>query len=104
MGKKYLDLETSKKSQKNLIYFKEKKNVNIRLIFNTEKDFENQNVIFVEVLNNFGRFEVDMVYLHCKYLNARFECNDIVISVYSHYPFDQNAKTFDTKGKTFSIR
>ena len=42
--------------------------------------------------------------LHCKYLNARFECNDIVISVYSHYPFDQNAKTFDTKGKTFSIR
>ena len=36
--------------------------------------------------------------MHCKYLNARFECNDIVISVYSHYPFDQNAKTFDTKG------
>ena len=41
---------------------------------------------------------------HCKYLNGRFECNDNVISVYSHYPFDQNAKTFDTKGKTFSIR
>ena len=41
--------------------------------------------------------------IHCKYLNARFECNDIVIFVYSHYPFDQNAKTFDTKGKTFSI-
>ena len=42
--------------------------------------------------------------VHCKYLNARFVCSDIVITVYSHYPFDQNAKTFDTKGKTFSIR
>ena len=28
----------------------------------------------------------------------------VVISICSHYPFDQNAKTFDTKGKTFSIR
>ena len=41
---------------------------------------------------------------HCKYLNARFECNDIVISIYSHYPLDPNAKSSDTKGKTFSIR
>ena len=40
----------------------------------------------------------------CKYLNVRFECNDIVISVYSYYPFNQNAKTFDAKGKTSSIR
>ena len=42
--------------------------------------------------------------LHCKYLNARSECNDIVISVYSHYPLDPNAKSSDTKGNTFSIR
>ena len=42
--------------------------------------------------------------LDCKFLNARFECNDIVIFIYSHNPYDQNAKTFDTKGKTFSIR
>ena len=42
--------------------------------------------------------------LHCKYLNARFECNDIVIFIYSHYPLDPNAKIFDTKGNTFSIR
>ena len=35
--------------------------------------------------------------VHCKYLNARFECNDIVISVYSHYPFDPNAKSSYTK-------
>ena len=35
---------------------------------------------------------------HSKYLNAWFECNDIVISVYSHYPLDPNAKSFDTKG------
>ena len=41
---------------------------------------------------------------HCKYLNARSECNDIVISVYSHYPRDLNAKSSDTKGNTFSIR
>ena len=34
---------------------------------------------------------------------AWFESNDIVISVYSQIPF-QKAKTFDTKGKTFSIR
>ena len=42
--------------------------------------------------------------IHCKYLNAWFECNDIVISVYSHYPLDLNAKSSDTKGNTFSIR
>ena len=44
------------------------------------------------------------LYIHCKYLSARFECNDFVISVCSHFPFNQNSKTFDTKGKTFSIR
>ena len=42
--------------------------------------------------------------VHCKYLNAWFECNDIVISIYSHYPLDPNAKSSDTKGNTFSIR
>ena len=40
--------------------------------------------------------------LHCKYLNARFECNSIVISIYSHYPVNQNAKSSDTK--CFCIR
>ena len=42
--------------------------------------------------------------LHCKYLNARSECNDIVISVYSHYPLDPNAKSSDTNCVTLSIR
>ena len=42
--------------------------------------------------------------LHCKYLNARSECNDIVISVYGHYPLDPNAKSSDTKCITLSIR
>ena len=42
--------------------------------------------------------------LHCKYLNARSECNDIVISVYSHYPLNPNAKSSDTKCGTLSIR
>ena len=42
-------------------------------------------------------------YLHCKYCNAKFECNDIVIFIYSHYPLNPNAKSSDTKGKTFSI-
>ena len=42
--------------------------------------------------------------VHCKYLNARSECNDIVISVYSHYPLDPNAKSSDTKCGTLSIR
>ena len=41
---------------------------------------------------------------HCKYLNARSECNDIVISVYSHYPLDPNTKSSDTKCITLSIR
>ena len=41
---------------------------------------------------------------HCKYLNARSECNDIVISVYSHYPLDPNAKSSDTKCVSLSIR
>ena len=40
--------------------------------------------------------------MHCKYLNARSECNDIVISVYSHYPLDLNAKSSDTKCVTLS--
>ena len=38
------------------------------------------------------------------WLNARSECNDIVISVYSHYPLDPNAKSSDTKCITLSIR
>ena len=42
--------------------------------------------------------------LHCKYLNARSECNDIVISIYSHYPLDPNAKSSDTKCVPLSIR
>ena len=42
--------------------------------------------------------------IHCKFLNARFECNDIVIFIYVHYPLDQNAKAFDTKGKTCNIK
>ena len=43
-------------------------------------------------------------YIHCKYLNARSECNDIVISVYSHYPLDPNAKSSDTKCVTLGFR
>ena len=42
--------------------------------------------------------------IHCKFLNARFECNDIVIFIYRHYPLDQNAKVIDAKGKTFNIK
>jgi len=40
----------------------------------------------------------EIVQLHCKYLNAGFECNDIVIFIYSHYPLDLNAISSDTKG------
>ena len=40
----------------------------------------------------------------CKFLNARFECNDIVIFIYSHYPLDPNAKSSDTKYFTLSIK
>ena len=32
------------------------------------------------------------VTMYCKFLNASFECNDIVIFIYSHYPFVQNTK------------
>ena len=42
--------------------------------------------------------------IHCKFLSARFECNDIVIFIYRHYPLDQNAKVIDAKGKTFNIK
>ena len=45
-----------------------------------------------------------MVYLHCKYLNAIFECNDIIIFIYSQYPLDPNAKSSDTKCVTLSIK
>ena len=40
---------------------------------------------------------------HCKYLNARFECNDIVFFIYSHYPLDRNAKISDAKCFTISM-
>ena len=43
-------------------------------------------------------------HLHTKFLNARFEYNDIVNFIYSHYPLDLNAKSSDTRGKTFGIR
>ena len=46
----------------------------------------------------------DIIYLLCKYLNAKFECNGIVISVYSHYPYNQNAKSSDTKCFTLCIK
>ena len=46
----------------------------------------------MEISQYFVAFSV-----HCKYLNARSECNDIVISVYSHYPLNSNAKSSDTK-------
>ena len=36
-------------------------------------------------------------YIYCKCLNARFECYNIVIFIYSHYPRDLNAKLADTK-------
>ena len=44
-----------------------------------------------------------VAYLHYKYLNARFECTDIIFSIYmySHYPFDQNANTFDAEDFAF---
>ena len=34
-----------------------------------------------------------MYNVHCKFLNARFECNSIVIFIYSHYPLDLNARS-----------
>ena len=42
--------------------------------------------------------------IHCRSLNAKFECNDIVIFIYSHYPLDRNAKSSDTKCVTLSIK
>ena len=43
-------------------------------------------------------------YLHCKYLNKRFEFNGIVIFIYSHYSLNPNAKLSDTECFTLSIR
>ena len=43
-------------------------------------------------------------YTDCRHLNARFEGNDILIFIYSHYPFDQNAKSSDTEYFTLSIK
>ena len=37
-------------------------------------------------------------------MNARFECNDIVIIIYSHYPLDPIAKSSETKCVTLSIK
>ena len=53
----------------------------------TDKEIEQSTVTF-------GKKSI--LYIHCKFLNARFECNDIVIFIYSHYPLDLNGKSFDT--------
>ena len=45
-----------------------------------------------------GRKESNVPKLRCKYLNAWFECNDIVISIYSIL------RILNLKGNTFSIR
>ena len=50
-----------------------------------------------------GLLQAFQASFHCKYLNARSACNHTVISVYSHYPFDPNAKSSDTKCVTLSI-
>ena len=42
--------------------------------------------------------------IQCKYLNTIFEYNDIVIFIYSNYPFHQNTKSSDTKCFTPSIQ
>ena len=42
--------------------------------------------------------------IHCKYLIARSECNDIVIFIYSHYPFNPNVKLSYTECFTLKPR
>ena len=71
-----------------------------------------QNLLFVfiwskrflslkgEGSDNFSRASIFAT--HCKYLNARFECNDIVIFIYSHYLLDLNAKSSDTHSDIYS--
>ena len=69
--------------------------------------------IFHEFLNFFVKFSIlNSKKMHnrgsppkcCKYLNARYECNDIIIFIYSHYPLDPNSKLFDNKCFTLSFR
>ena len=58
-----------------------------------------------EKLTNLGTWTIIVnMGVHCKYLNARSECNDIIICVYSHYPLYPNAKSSDIKCVTLSIR
>ena len=54
--------------------------------------------------NNYIMPESFSIYIHCKYLNARFECNDIVIFIYNHYPLDPNAKCFTLSIRWFCIQ
>ena len=63
-----------------------------------------QNIYLVKKIMHPKMAAQAVTSVHCNYLNAWSECNDIVISVYSHYPLDSNAKSSDTKGTTFSIR
>ena len=58
----------------------------------------------VKILQNFVVFSeyMNFMYVHCKFLNARFESNDIVIFIYSHYHLDLNAKSSDTKCLTLN--
>ena len=63
-----------------------------------KKTWKGMNLWSISITSNL------LTSVHCKFLNARFERNDTVIFIYSHYPYDQNPKTFDTKVNTFSIR
>jgi hypothetical protein len=47
---------------------------------------------------------VDVLTMHREILNARLECNDIVIFIYGHYPLDPNAKSSDTICVNLSIK
>ena len=60
--------------------------------------------LWPEFWNFFKKLYRELHNLHCKWMNARIECNDIVIFIYSHYPLDPNAKLSDTKCFTLSIR
>ena len=88
----------------NLIFLKGNNILKNQDTFTYKNHHENTNLdIFVTAaFLNFKKTSQFLWNLHCKYLSAWFECNDIGISVYSHYSLDTNAKSSDTKGTTLS--
>ena len=69
------------------------------------RGFQVRQLIFCQIVVKYSKVDCYFtVNIWMQDMNARFECNDIVIFIYSHYLLDPIAKLSDTKCFNLSIR